>query len=186
MKENKNRVCPVELAGSLDNKIRKWIQNPNKILSPYVKEGMKVLDIGCGPGFFSVELAMLVGTAGKVIAADLQEGMLQKVNDKISGTVLEKIIKLVKCEKDSINVFEEVDFILCFYMVHEVPGKERFFRELKNILSGNGKILIIEPSFHVTEREFASTMNTAANIGLKINPGPKMFLNRSSILTDNR
>lgn len=52
MNEVKNRVCPVELAGSLDNKIRKWFQNPQKILAPYIKEGMKVLDIGCGPGFF--------------------------------------------------------------------------------------------------------------------------------------
>jgi hypothetical protein len=52
MKEDKNRVCPVELAGSLDNRFRRWIQNPYKILSPYVKEGMKVLDVGCGPRFF--------------------------------------------------------------------------------------------------------------------------------------
>ncbi len=45
----RNRVCPVELAGSLDNRFRRWLQNPRKILAPYVREGMKVLDIGCGP-----------------------------------------------------------------------------------------------------------------------------------------
>ena len=76
MRRNKY-VCPAALAGSLDNRIRRWFQNPQKILSPYIKEGMTVLDIGCGPGFFSVEIAHLVGKTGRVIAADLQEGMLQ-------------------------------------------------------------------------------------------------------------
>jgi ubiquinone/menaquinone biosynthesis C-methylase UbiE len=83
MNNDRNRVCPVELANSLDNKIRRWLQNPQKILSPYVKEGMKILDVGCGPGFFSVELAKMVGAHGKVYAVDLQEGMLQKLRDKI-------------------------------------------------------------------------------------------------------
>jgi len=61
MEPERNRVCPVELAGSLDNKIRRWLQNPQKILDPYVKEGMKVLDLGCGPGFFSTAMAKMVG-----------------------------------------------------------------------------------------------------------------------------
>jgi ubiquinone/menaquinone biosynthesis C-methylase UbiE len=77
MSRQKNRVCPVSLAGGLDNKIRRWLQNPRKILAPYIQEGMTVLDIGCGPGFFSIEMAQLVGKSGKVFAADLQEGMLQ-------------------------------------------------------------------------------------------------------------
>ena len=98
MERDMNRVCPVELAGSLDNKIKKWFQNPQKILAPYVKEGMKVLDIGCGPGFFSIELAKMVGKTGKVFAVDLQEGMLQKIKSKIHATELEARIQLIKSE----------------------------------------------------------------------------------------
>lgn len=60
--ERENRVCPVEHAGSLDNKIRKWLQNPRKILQPFVSEGMTVLDLGCGPGFFSIDMAHMVGS----------------------------------------------------------------------------------------------------------------------------
>lgn len=86
LREGKNRICPVERAGRLDNRFRKWIQNPRKILSPYIEKGMTVLDIGCGPGFFSIEMAHLVGGSGRVIALDLQEGMLQKLNKKIQGT----------------------------------------------------------------------------------------------------
>ena len=74
MRDRSKRVCPVEIAGHLDNRIRRWVQNPQKILEPYVEEGMVVLDIGCGPGFFSIDMAKMVGRSGRVIAADLQEG----------------------------------------------------------------------------------------------------------------
>jgi hypothetical protein len=61
----KNRVCPVERAGSLDNRFRRLLQNPRKILGPYIEEGMTVLDLGCGPGFFSIEIAQMVGKSGR-------------------------------------------------------------------------------------------------------------------------
>ena len=44
---------------------------------------MTVLDVGCGPGFFTLDMARLVGPSGRVIAADLQEGMLEKLGQKI-------------------------------------------------------------------------------------------------------
>jgi 2-polyprenyl-3-methyl-5-hydroxy-6-metoxy-1,4-benzoquinol methylase len=55
-----NHVCPVERAGILDHRIRRWLQNPQKILRSYIEEGMTVLDIGCGPGFFSIDAAQMV------------------------------------------------------------------------------------------------------------------------------
>jgi len=183
MNEERTRVCPVELANSLDSKIRRWLQNPQKILAPYVKEGMKVLDVGCGPGFFSVELAKMVGKSGKVFSVDLQEGMLQKIRDKINGTTLEGIINLIKCEQDKINVPEKVDFILAFYMVHEVPNKDVLFETLKNILNDKGEFLIVEPKlFHVSKKEFDLTIRKAEAVGFKTTQGPKLPFSFSSIL----
>jgi len=183
MKEDRNRVCPVELADSLDSKIRRWLQNPQKILSPFVKEGMKVLDVGCGPGFFSVELAKMVGTNGRVYAVDLQEGMLQKLHDKIRGTSLEKNIQLIKCEKDDIVIPVKVDLILAFYMVHEVPNKDKLFTTLKNFLNESGKLLIVEPKlFHVSKKEFASTIGKAEAAGFKAEKGIRLPFSFSSVL----
>jgi len=186
MNEDRYRVCPVELANSLDSKIRRWLQNPQKILSPYVKEGMKVLDVGCGPGFFSVELAKMVGTNGKLYAVDLQEGMLKKIQDKIRGTPLEKIIQPIKCERDEIVVPEKVDFILAFYMVHEVPDKDKLFTTLKNFLNEQGEFLIVEPKlFHVSKKEFASTIRKAEKAGFIAAEGPKLTFSFSSVLKIN-
>lgn len=45
-KEENQRVCPVEKAGGLDNSLRRVLQNPRKILKPYIRKGMTVLDLG--------------------------------------------------------------------------------------------------------------------------------------------
>lgn len=183
MEPDKTRVCPVELAGGLDNKIRRWLHNPERILAPYVKEGMTVLDLGCGPGVFSVPMARMVGKRGRVISADLQEGMLQKVCEKIKGTEFEGRIHTVKCDKDSINVSEKVDFILAFYMVHEVPDKNSLFRQLRTVLKPNARLLLVEPKlFHVSRKEFTATTEFALKNGFKIHAGPTLRFSWSALL----
>jgi ubiquinone/menaquinone biosynthesis C-methylase UbiE len=177
-----NHICPVERAGSLDNIIRRWLQNPKKILGPYIEEGMTALDVGCGPGFFSVCMAQMVGKSGRVIAADLQKGMLRKVRDKIKGTELEKRIKLHQCDKNKIGVSEYVDFVLLFYMVHEVPAKKEFFYEIESILSPDGKVLMVEPLFHVSTSAFEETVRKAKDIGLMDVERPKVFFSKAVIL----
>ncbi len=182
MSNRNNRVCPVERAGSLDSRIRRWLQNPQKILRPYIEEGMTVLDVGCGPGFFSIDMAQMVGKSGRVIASDLQEGMLQKVRDKIKGTELEKRITLHKCEENKIGVSEHVDFVLLFYMVHEIPHKEEFFNEIGTILRPNGQVLIVEPPFHVSKSALEETVRKARNAGFADVEGPNVLFSKTVIL----
>ncbi|MCK5005318.1 MAG: class I SAM-dependent methyltransferase [Candidatus Aminicenantes bacterium] len=181
MNNRKNRVCPVEISDSLDSKLRRWIQNPRKILSPYIKKGMTVLDLGCGPGFFTIDIAKMVGKSGRVIASDLQEGMLQKLRDKIRGTELEEYIILHKSEEDKIAVLGNVDFILLFYMVHEVPSQEAFFNELITILKPNGQVFMIEPPFHVSKKDFENTIKIANTAGFKVTGKPKSLFDKSVI-----
>ncbi|MBE0643935.1 MAG: class I SAM-dependent methyltransferase [Bacteroidetes bacterium] len=184
MGDDRNRVCPVELADSLDGRIRRWLQNPRKILAPFVREGMTVLDVGCGPGFFSVEMARMVGENGRVISADLQDGMLAKLRDKIRGTQLERRIRLVQCARDRINVDEPVDLILAFYMVHEVPDKKAFFSDLKSLLNADGTFLLIEPRlFHVSKTEFQATVALAERVGFTAHQGPKIPFSWSAVLS---
>ncbi|MFA7359599.1 MAG: class I SAM-dependent methyltransferase [Candidatus Kapaibacterium sp.] len=184
MSEDKNKICPVELAGSLDNSLRRFLQNPRRLLKPYINDDMTVLDLGCGPGFFSIEIAKMLGENGEVIAADLQEGMLNKVYTKIKGTNIEQRIKLHKCLSGGIGVTEKVDFILAFYMIHEVPDKNKLFEELKLILKPDGKMLIVEPMFHVTKKAFNIMVNNLNSIGFAVIDSPKLFFSRSVLLTN--
>jgi ubiquinone/menaquinone biosynthesis C-methylase UbiE len=143
---------------------------------------MTVLDIGCGPGFFSIEMAKMVGESGRVIAADLQEGMLEKVRDKIKGTELEERITLHKCQENKTGVCDNVDFALLFYVVHEVPNIEELFNEIVKILKPNGQVLIVEPPFHVSKTAFEETIRKARKAGLTEVERPKVFLSKTAIL----
>ena len=180
---NKGHTCPAEAAGMLDNSLRKLIHNPRKILEPYIKTGMTVLDVGCGPGFFSIEIAKMLNGSGKIIAADLQEKMLNKVRKKIKNTNLEQNIELHKCDFEKIGIVEKVDFVLAFWMVHEVRNQEIFFEELASILKPNGMIFIIEPYIHVSKTAFKRMLDKIKEIGFKIIESPKVFFSRTVVLS---
>jgi 2-polyprenyl-3-methyl-5-hydroxy-6-metoxy-1,4-benzoquinol methylase len=180
--QKKNRVCPVENAGSLDNKLRRWVQNPRKIVKPYVQEGMTVLDVGCGPGFFSIDMAELVGESGRVIAADLQDGMLRKLRNKIRGTELETRITLHLCEKDRIGVSAAVDFVLVFYVFHEVPDQKAFLDEIGSLLKPDGRVFIVEPPFHVSKSSFERMIAQAGVASFELVERPKVFFGKTAVL----
>jgi ubiquinone/menaquinone biosynthesis C-methylase UbiE len=177
------RICPVENAGGLDNSFRRFLQNPKKILKPYIKEGMTVLDVGCGPGFFTLEIAKMLNNSGKVIAADLQQGMLDKIRQKLTGTRLESIIELHKCEETKLGITESIDFILAFWIIHEVPDDERLFDELKSILKSDGQILIIEPKFHVSKEKFKKMVTEIEALGFEVFERPIVFFSRSVLVS---
>ena len=166
MEGKKHLVCPMRVAGLLDSRFRKLFQNPNKILKPYIIKGITALDIGCGPGVFSIEIAKLLEGTGKVISVDMQEGMLEIIKNKISGTAIENQIVLHKCTQDSLNLKENVDFILLFYMIHEVPNKDKFFKEVLPLMNKNGLLMIVEPGL-ISKKEFNGMINNIKQYGFE-------------------
>ena len=127
-------------------------------------------------------MANMVGNKGKVIAADIQEEMLKKLKDKLDYLSVKSRIKLHKCEKRKIGIKEKVDFVLAFYMVHEVESKEGFLKEVKSIMKPNSKFLIIEPNFQVSKKAFNKTLEKAESIGFKTLERPKVSLSRAALL----
>jgi ubiquinone/menaquinone biosynthesis C-methylase UbiE len=182
MSNRKTHVCPLSRAGMLDSRIRRWAQDPMKILAPYVREGMTVLDFGCGPGFFSIDMARMVGPSGRVIAADLQEEMLQKIRGKIQGTELEGRITLHKCDENRIGLSEVVDFVLLFYAAHEVPDHEALFAEIAANLKPDGQVLIVEPPFHVSDADLEEIVSHARKAGLTDTAGPRVLAGKTVVL----
>jgi ubiquinone/menaquinone biosynthesis C-methylase UbiE len=144
--------------------------------------GMTVLDFGCGPGYFTIEIAALVGQSGRVFAVDLQEGMLQLVRQKIAKTGLETRIILHKCETDRIGLTDKVDFALVFYVLHEIPDQKAFFTELTSILKPGGEVLVVEPPRHVSKAGFAEIIEKAGEAGLEPVPGPHVWFSKTMVL----
>lgn len=182
MSDGESRVFRAERSGRLESGFRRWTQNPRRILKPFVKEGMTVVDMGCGPGFFTLPMAGMVGAAGRVIAVDLQEEMLRKLRGRIEGTDLGDRVTLKRCKAGSIGVPGPVDFVLLFYVVHEVPSPEELLRETASILVPGGRALLVEPDFRVTRQEFGKTVETAKGAGLTVSRGPWILFSRSAVL----
>ncbi len=175
-------VCPATYSGSLDNFLRRLMHKPAKILSPFIKEGMTVLDMGCGPGFFTAELARLVGEKGKVIAADLQQEMLDKMILKVSSLGLEKRVEAHKCNSEKTGINRKADFILTFWMIHEVPDQQKFLEEMKSFLNPGGRFMIAEPKIHVTRKSFNELIKRVEDAGFQIISTPEIAFSRSLLL----
>jgi ubiquinone/menaquinone biosynthesis C-methylase UbiE len=151
-------------------------------LKPYVKPGWTVLDIGPGIGYFTIPLARLVGVGGKVIAADLQLEMLEGINRRARRAGLQNRIRLQKSTPDNIEVNESIDFGLAFWMLHEVPNRSHLLGQIATLLKKDGLLLIAEPHFHVSQKDFAQTLGLARSAGLHLQDQPKIFLSYSALL----
>ena len=174
-------VCPRWLCFTFDNVFRKLLQDPSKILRPYIKEGDTVLDVGPGIGYFTIPLAEMVGDRGRVIAADIQQEMLGAIKKRAKRRGMQERIDFKLSSPDSLGVKTEVDFILAFWMVHEVPDKQRFLAELYSLLKDDGKFLMVEPKIHVTKAKFAQTVQLALETGFALDYSPYVFLSNSAM-----
>ena len=175
-------VCTWWIAYTFDNPLRRLIHKPQKILGNYIKEGMTVMDLGCGMGHFSIGMAGLVGSSGKVIAVDLQQKMLDVMARRAQRSGLADRILPHLCRADDIGLEIPFDFILTFWMVHEVPDQETFFKQLNSVLAAEGKILIAEPKMHVTAEAFERTADIALSCGLQFIESPDIYFSRTALV----
>jgi ubiquinone/menaquinone biosynthesis C-methylase UbiE len=182
LKESDGHICPHQMSFMLDNWFRRLIQHPKKIAGEYIREGDVVLDVGCGPGYFTIDLARMVGETGRVLAIDIQETMLLKVEKKARRHGLLNRIRTHHSRADGIGLDQTVDFILAYYMVHEAPSAPKLLKEFRALLKPNGKILVVEPKMHVSQAAFEVMTAEAQSVGLRVLGYPKGKGGRSVLL----
>jgi ubiquinone/menaquinone biosynthesis C-methylase UbiE len=178
-------VCPWWFCFIFDNFLRKLLHNSEEILRPYVVEGNTILDIGPGMGYFSIPLARMVGEKGKVIAADIQPEMLEALRRRARRAGVEQQVITHLSKAESLGLDRQFDFVLAFWMVHEVPNHLAFFEEIKSLLKPSGKFLLAEPVLHVNQAMYEKTVKTAESVGLVLKEKPKISLSRSALFTAN-
>jgi ubiquinone/menaquinone biosynthesis C-methylase UbiE len=91
-------------------------------------------------------------------------------------------IKYHRCTPDSLGLTEQADFALTFWMVHEVPDKQRLLAEIKSALKPGGKLLLVEPKLHVTGNDFNATVSTALSTGFQIVKRPYVPISMAVLL----
>jgi ubiquinone/menaquinone biosynthesis C-methylase UbiE len=177
-----HRVCPWWLCHTFDNPLRRLFHDPEAMLAPYVRPGGTAVDIGCGMGYFTIPLARLVGPRGRVFAVDLQRPMLAALERRAAKAGIADRIVTIRCTPESLVVRGPADFVLAFWMAHEVPDLPRFFREVRSLLPEGGRLLIVEPKMHISETEFDRTVAVSRKAGFTLEAAPAIALSRAILL----
>ena len=175
-------VCPAEHAGWLSTPLRRLVTDPRRILRGLVRPGDTVVDLGCGPGFFTLPLAEMAGETGRVVAVDLQAAMLERLSKRAARQGLLGRIDLHECPADTLGLAAEADFVLAFWMVHEVPDSARFLAEVRGLLKPKARFLIVEPKGHVDAAAFARTTHITVGTGMTPLPPPRVAFSRTALL----
>jgi ubiquinone/menaquinone biosynthesis C-methylase UbiE len=178
-----DHVCPWWLGYALDNPLRRILHKPEKILAGLVGQGDTAVDIGCGMGFFSLAMARMVGDQGRVLSVDLQPEMLDMVRRRAEGAGLLPRIHTHHCRSDTIGIEQQVDFVLAFWMVHEVPDRRAFLREVRAILKPEARFLLVEPKVHVPPSSFGRIVEEACGAGMKVCSENRISLSRAVLFT---
>lgn len=188
MNNMSERVCPWWLGYLLASPIRRLMQDPAKVVAPYVRPGMTVLEPGPGMGFFTKELACQVGPSGHVIAVDIQPRMIQSLKRRIAKAGLADRVDARVAPKDSLGLTDDagkVDFTLAFAMVHEMPDSARFFVEAAQASKSGAQLLLAEPSGHVSKEKFDNELQEAAQAGFTVVDRPTIRHSQTALLRKN-
>lgn len=179
-------VCPWWIGYLLLNPLRRRAQNPQKILAPHIKPGAVVLDVGCGMGFFSLDMARMVGTEGKVVCVDLQPRMITALVRRATRSGLIDRIDHRVCDRNGLgleNLAGRIDFALAYAIVHEVPDADSFFKQIHTALRAGGTCLLAEPKGHVSEKRFEETIAAAERTGFEVVERPEIRRSRAALLS---
>jgi ubiquinone/menaquinone biosynthesis C-methylase UbiE len=175
-------VCPWWLCFTFDNPLRRIFHNPYSMLGPYVHPGDSVIDIGCGMGYFTIPLAKLAGPEGHVTCIDIQEKMLAALRRRAERNGVSETLTTHLGGPESIGYHEKADFILLFWMFHEVPDQRALLIEIRDLLKTGGRLLFVEPIIHVPNKSFIQTMRIATELGLTIMESPQIRFSHSALL----
>lgn len=176
-------TCPWWLAYSWDHRLRKLIHDPGIIIKPYVKPGDHVMDVGCGMGYFSIAMAEFVGDQGKVFAVDIQQKMLDVLMSRAQRRGVGKRITPVLAGDGVPGIPGPVDFILTFWMLHEVNAGADFVKNLYSLLKPGGVYLLVEPRIHTSESLFDAEVALCKDAGFTLRGNPRVGLSRAVLFT---
>jgi ubiquinone/menaquinone biosynthesis C-methylase UbiE len=137
--------CPASNAWVLETRLARW--HARRIVGHMnLRPGMRVLDVGCGPGRFTLPLAASVGPDGRVVALDLQPEMLERLKDKAAAAGMANITAVQGGAGEGKVPAEEFDRGLLASVLGEIPAEQRTqaLREIRRVLGPDGILYVVE------------------------------------------
>lgn len=164
---------------SLSEKIHFWmislvhwhlfslIVDPYKYLSEGgLKQGQRVLEIGCGPGFFTIAAAKIVGDKGKVYALDFNPAAIEDVQRKIEERNLGNVETILAEASKTGLPDRSVDVVFLFGVIHALNDVNAVMREMHRVLKKGG-IISAKKSRRLSEDELTGIITENNRFHLK-------------------
>jgi ubiquinone/menaquinone biosynthesis C-methylase UbiE len=133
----RGKVFPASKARSLLNPLRRIIQSPERTAARVgTAPDARVLEIGCGPGYFSPALAASV-TPGRLVVADLQREMLDLATTRLDS----KGLRADPVQADATRLplrSAAFDVVVVILMLGEIPDRDACIHEVRRVLRDGG------------------------------------------------
>lgn len=140
-----SRIVYKIIALTLGSPLRRLTMNPYKVLARMgVSEGLTILEIGCGPGFFTIPAAKMAGD-GIVYALDLHPLMIETVEKKAGKNELTNIRTIRSSASETGLGSESIDLIFCIDVLSDIDDIDSTLKEMHRVLKSDGIISVFEP-----------------------------------------
>ena len=136
---------PAKDAFSLLNPLRSWLQSVDSSLRTFrVREGHTVLELGPGPGYFTLGASRAVGPAGRVICVDVQPAMLSILRQRLQDAQIANT-RLVAGDAVRLPLGDGcVDEAFLVTVLGEIPDRPRAMAELRRVMKAGGVLSVME------------------------------------------
>jgi ubiquinone/menaquinone biosynthesis C-methylase UbiE len=120
-------------------------EQPDRMLASLeIKRGSVVADIGAGVGYHAWRLAEIVGPTGKVIAEDIQEGMIAQLRRNIADRKLKNVEIILGTPTDPKLPEKAIDLVLMVDVYHEFSEPVLMMNHIRNSLKSGGRVVLVE------------------------------------------
>ena len=106
-----------------------------------------------------------MGPAGNVQAVDTQPQQLRVAEKRCRRAGVAERVRFIEATAESLELTGPVDFVLAFWMVHEVGERAGFFDQLRAATEPGARVLVAEPMFHVSREQVEAELALAAAHG---------------------
>jgi len=140
------RPMPHQFAKVLDHPLRMKYRDPGETLGLFgFAPGMTVLDLGCGTGTFTVEMARMVGENGVIHAVDLQPPLIEQTRQRVTAAGFTERVRLHCAGAYQLPLADDsIDLAIVIATLPQIPNKLLALAELRRVLKPGARLAVSE------------------------------------------